>query len=378
MHKAFKFRIYPNRDQDREMRITLESHRRLYNACLEQRKSAYEENGVTVSYYDQSKWFTSQRPMNRWFAKLNFGSAQATIYRLDKAFKAFFRRVKSGAKPGYPRFKAVGRFLSVEFPSYGNGVRIKDGRLYIQHVGKVKIKQHRFIEGKIKTTTIKIENDKWYVIFSCDLGEIQVPASQNPAVGIDVGLKSFLATSDGHHELNPRYLKREVPTLRRAGRAVNRKKKGGNNRKKAVKRLRATHAKIKNLRHDHRHKTALKLCRRYGLIAVEGLNIKGMLRNRWMSRAIADAAWGGFLATLKHKAESAGVSVVEVDPRGTSQMCSGCEREVKKSLSVRTHCCPRCGLVLDRDENAARNILARALLARTGPAGANGKIIAVA
>lgn len=378
MRKAFKFRIYPTRNQERELGIVLETHRRLYNACLEQRKLSYGEDGIAVSFYDQCKWFTNQRLANKWFGRLNASSAQATMRRLDKAFKAFFRRIKSGDKPGYPRFKAAGRFNSIEFPAYGNGICFKDRKLRVQHVGLVKAKQHRETEGKVKTATIKVENDRWYVILSCDLGEIKIPASQNPAVGIDVGLKSFLTTSDGMKEPNPHYLKRELPALRRAGRAVSRKKKGGNNRKKAVKRLRAIYAKVKNLRYDHRHKTSLNLCRRYGLIAVESLNIKGMLRNRWMSRATADAAWGGFLATLKHKAESAGVSVVEIDPRGTSQMCSGCGCEVRKSLAVRIHRCPHCSLVLDRDENAARNILARALLARTEPAGVNGRELSVA
>lgn len=378
MRKSFKFRFYPNRNQERELGIMLESHRRLYNACLEQRKLAYEEDGITVNYYDQAKWFTNQRFVNGWFKKLNASTAQATMRRLDKAFKAFFRRVKSGDKPGYPRFKATHRFNSIEFPNYGDGIRLKDGRLRIQHVGKVKVKQHRAVEDKVKTATLKTEDNKWYVVLSCDLGEVIPSASTGPSIGIDMGLEKFLTTSDGHHEPNPRYLKRELPALRRASRAVSRKKKGGNNRKKAVRHLRATHTKIKNLRHDHKHKTALNLCRRYGLIAVECLNIKGMLRSRWMSQAIADAAWGGFLATLKHKAESTGVSVVEVDPRGTSQMCSGCGCEVRKPLSVRTHRCPHCGLILDRDENAARNILARALLARTGPAGVNGHESSVA
>ena len=378
MRRAFKFRLYPNRDQARELGLMLETHRRLYNACLEQRKSAYEQDKISLGYCDQSSWFKNQRLVNEWFAKLNFSSAQGTMRRLDKSFQSFFRRVKSGGKPGFPRFKAQDRFGSVEFPAYGDGIRLlADGKLRVQHVGQVKCKVHRPVEGEVKTATLKLEGEKWHVILSCDLGEVVVPASNNPPVGIDVGIESFLTTSDGHHEPNPRYLKAELPALRRAGRAVSRKKKGGKNRKKAAKRLRRIYAKVKNLRRDHGHKTALNLCRRYGFIAVERLNIKGMVRNRRLSRAIADVSWGGFLATLGHKAESAGVSVVEVNPRGTSQACSGCGCEVRKVLSVRIHRCPHCGLVLHRDINAARNILSRAL-ARTEPAGANGKTVAVA
>lgn len=378
MRKAFKFRLYPDANQTRELGITLESHRRLYNACLGQRKSAYEEDDISVTYPQQSAWFKNQRYVNKWFAKLNFSSAQATMRRLDKAYVAFFRRTKSGQKPGFPRFKAQGRFKSVEFPAYGNGIKmLSTGKLRVQHVGHIKVKQHRAIEGEIKTVSLKLEDDKWYVVFSCDLGEVRMLPSQNPPVGVDVGIESFLTTSDGQHVPNPNYLKKQLPVIRRVGRFVSRKKMGGKNRKKAVKRLRRLHAKIADLRHDHRHKTSLDLCRRYGLIAVEGLNIEGMLKNRRLSRAIADAAWGGFLLTLKQKAESAGVSVVEVSARGTSQECSGCGAVVLKRLSERTHSCPNCKLVLQRDVNAARVILARAL-ARTGPAGANGRTLAIA
>ena len=378
MRKAFKFRLYPNANQARELSITLESHRRLYNACLNQRILTYKEDGISTTYPQQSAWFKNQRFVNKWFAQLNFSSAQATMRRLDKAYTAFFRRVKSGQKSGFPRFKAQGRFVSVEFPAYGDGIKLlPTGKLRAQHVGHIKVKQHRVIEGDIKTVSLKLENDKWYAVFSCDLGKVEVAPSQCPPVGIDVGIESFLTTSDGHHTPNPRYLKKQLPALRRAGRSVSHKKKGGKNHKKAVKKLRRLHAKTANLRRDHQHKTSLDLCRRYGLIAVEGLNIKGMLKNRRLSRAIADAAWGGFLATLQRKAESAGVAVVKVSARGTSQECSGCGAVVPKKLSVRVHRCPHCGLSLHRDVNAARVILARAL-ARTGPAGASGQTLAVA
>lgn len=369
MRKAFKFRLYPNRDQGRELGITLETHRRLWNACLSQRKAAYEEDKISLGYCHQSGWFTNQRIINPWFARLNFSSAQATMRRLDKAFQAFFRRLKAGERPGYPRFRTEGRFDSIEFPAYGDGIRLKEGKLRIQHVGQVKIKQHRATEGTIKTAVLKREADKWYVVFSCDLGEIKVAPSVNAPVGIDVGIESFFATSDGQHEPNPAYLKAELPAFRRVGRAISRKKKGGKNRRKAVRILRQLHARVKNLRQEHRHQVSLKLIRRYGLIAVEHLNIRGMLRNHRLSRAIADAAWGGFIATLKHKAEKAGVCMMEVNAYGTSQACSACGQAVEKALSQRWHFCD-CGCSLHRDVNAARNILNLAL-ARMEPVGAN-------
>ncbi len=377
MRRGYKFRLYPSRDQGRELAMMLETHRRLYNACLWQRKAAFAEDGVRIDYGFQSGWFKNQRVVNAWFARLNFSSAQATMRRLDRSFQAFFRRLKQGKTPGYPRFKSSSRFGAIEFPAYGDGIKLTaSGKLRVQHVGLVKVKLHRPLEGRIKTVTLTHEAEKWYAVFSCDLGAIAVAASPNPPVGIDVGLESFFTTSDGHHEPNPRYLKTTLPALRRQARAVSRKHKGGKNRTKAVKALGRLYARVRNVRTEHRHKVALGLCRRYGLIAVERLNIVGMLRSRRFSRAIADAAWGGFLVTLRYKAESAGVEVVEVDARGTSQACSNCGRVVEKPLRQRVHSC-ECGCTLHRDVNAARNILGVAL-ARTGPAGANSKIIAVA
>jgi putative transposase len=225
------------------------------------------------------------------------------------------------------------------------------------------------VEGQIKTVTLKREAGKWYAVFSCVLPDVPMVDSGKPAAGIDVGLESFLTTSDGEREPNPGYLKEALPGLRRASRAVARKKKGGSNRRKAVRRLARTHARVRSLRREHHHQVALKLVRRYGFIAAESLNVQGMLRNGRLSRAIADAGWAGFLLTLRGTAESAGVRFVEVDPRGTSQQCV-CGQEVRKDLSVRWHDCSACGLSLHRDHVSARVILERGL-AWTKPVGVN-------
>jgi putative transposase len=368
VRRAFKFRLFTNRNQDRELAAMLETHRRLYNSCLDERKTRYEAEKVTVRYGEQSARFKAERATNPYYARLNFSSAQATMRRLEKSFANFFRRVKTGEKPGYPRFKGRDFFNSIEFPSYGNGIRLNDTKLRVQHVGMIRVKLHRPIEGEVKTVTLKREAGKWYAVFSCDLGDVLVTPSLLPPVGIDVGLKSFLSKSDGSKpEPNPRYQKTALPELRRQGRAVARKRKGGKNRRKAVKKLAKIHARVKNLRRDHHHKVALKLVRRYGFIAVESLSIKNMLKNDRLARAISDVAWGNFLLTLRAKAESAGVAYVEVNARGTSQECPDCGRVVRKDLSQRWHSC-ECGCSLDRDEASARVILARGLLARTGPA----------
>jgi putative transposase len=373
MYRTFKFRLYPNTNQKRELEIALETHRRLYNLCLKQREDSYQLYKKNITFFDQVAQLKNLRKENKYVKRINSTSAASTIQRVDKTYSAFFRRIKTNRKAGRPRFKSPSQFNSFSYPSYGNGIHLKNNKLKLQHIGTIRCKFHRPIDGTIKSTIIKRENDKWFVIFLCDLGNIQVEPSTNPAVGIDVGLENFLTTSDGKTIKNPRFFKRALPELKKRRRSVARKKEGGKNKQKAWKTLQKLNTHVKNQRHDHRHKTALSLIRCYGLIAVENLNIQSMCRDPRFSQAITDAAWGSFLVTLRHKAERAGVVVVEVDAYGTSQECSGCGQEVLKDLYARKHNCPHCGLSLHRDVNAARNILARALQVRTGPVGVNGK-----
>ena len=368
MRRAFKFRLYPSANQERELGIMVETHRRLYNAALEQRKLAYETRGISLNYYAQANQLKDLREDDPYQARTNFSSEQATLRRLDTSYQNFFRRCKQGSRaPGFPRFKGRDHFDSVTFPTYGDGIRLNDNRLRVQHVGTIRTKVHRTVEGTVKTAAIKREADKWFVVLSCDLGSVVVPPSTLPAGGIDVGLEAFLTTSDGQRIENPRYLKAEIPKLRRLQRATSRKKRGGRNRRKASRRVRVLHARVRNLRHEHHHQTALFLIRLYGLIGVEGLRVSNMLKNHSLARAISDAGWAGFVNVLRCKAERAGAEVVAVNPAWTSQECSGCGVVVAKELAERWHTCPHCGLSLHRDENAARNILARVLLARTGP-----------
>jgi putative transposase len=371
MRRAYVYRLYPGSDQQRELDAMCSTHRRLYNTCLDYRQLAYDLDGATITYADCSRWFTHQRKIDPFYARLNFSSAQATMRRLDKAFQAFFRRVKAGEKPGYPRFKGRDRFHSVEFPAYGDGIRLIGAKLRVQHVGMIKIKIHRAIEGQVKTVTLKREAGNWYAIFSCELPDVPIRPNDRPPVGIDVGLESFLTTSDGDHEPNPRYLKTALPALRRCQRSHARKVKGSRNRQKSKRQLAKIHARVRRLRKEHHHQVALKVVRRYGFIAAERLEIQGMLRSGRLARSIADAGWDGFLRTLQCKAESAGIAYVPVDPRGTSQRCSQCSHVVSKTLWDRWHACPDCGLSLDRDENSAREILRLGLLAWTGPVGRN-------
>jgi len=225
VRKAFKYRLYPNRAQTEALDAMLETHRRLYNSALEERRDAYDYEQRTISYGEQSSKLKETRKVDPYLAKTNFSSTQATLRRLDRSFKAFFRRARNGERAGYPRFKGKDHFKLVEFPSYGDGCRLKEGgRLYVQHIGHIKVKLHRPVEGKIRTISVKKSCGRWYVIFCCNALEASEPKGDGEAVGIDLGLKSFLATSDGEAVEPPRYFRRAQKTLRRAQRSLARRK----------------------------------------------------------------------------------------------------------------------------------------------------------
>ena len=355
MRKAFLYRLYINKTQSDKLDSLLNIARELYNTALQERRDAWKYQHKSLNYYDQANELKELRREIPEIAQLNYSATQDMLRRLDKSFKAFFRRVKAGEKAGFPRFKGYDRFNSITFPTYGDGIKIKDNRLYIQNVGLVKIKMHRVLEGEINTVTIKRECGKWYVVFS-DTVEIEPLPVSDRAVGIDVGLESFAVTSDGEYIENPRYLRGAEAILRVSQRSVSRKKKGGSNRRKAVKLLAKNHLKVKRQRADFAHKVADNLVKNYGRIAVEDLRIKNMVRNHHLARSISDAGWGQFVNILSYKAEYAGREFAQVNPNGTSQICSGCGATVKKSLSTRVHNCPACGLSLNRDFNAALNI----------------------
>src|SRR5215212_5401658 len=234
MRRAYKFRLFTNCSQERALDAMLERHRRLYNLALRERRDVYEAEKRSVSYGEQSARYRESRRVLPGFAALNFSSAQATLRRLDKAFKAFFRRAHSGECPGYPRFKPEGRFRTVEFPSYGDGCRLKEnGRLYIQHIGHIKVKLHRAIEGTIKTVSVKRSCGKWYVVFSCALGDAPEPDGDGSEVGIDLGLKSFLVTSDAVSVEPPR----STAMLRRSSGRPNVRSRGNGRALPAAARL---------------------------------------------------------------------------------------------------------------------------------------------
>lgn len=364
MRKTFKYRLYPTGNQEQALGAQLGEACRLYNAALQERRDAYWQAGISLSYYDQANQLKDIRAEDA-CSLANFSCTQDVLRRVDKTFKAFFGRVQRGKTPGYPRFKPRSRYDSITFPSYGDGVRLRDnGKLYVQGVGEVKVKLHRPVAGRIKTVTVKREAGRWYVCFSVEA--VAAPdASIYDDIGIDVGLSSFAVLSDGTVIDNPRPYRQAQVKLRIAQRRVARRKRGSKGRRKAVQLLQRAHARVRNTRRNFHHQTARSLVDRYSVIFVENLNIKGMARGM-LAKSVSDAAWGGFLQILRDKAEEAGRVVLGVNPRGTSQTCT-CGAPVPKTLSQRWHECLDCGLSLARDHVSALLIkgLGRSLVGLT-------------
>jgi len=379
MIRTYQYRLYPTNAQARTLDFLLWQGRNVYNAALEQRITVYQETGKGVTYPQQWTHFRDQRRENPdTLGQINATSMQQLLRRLDKTFGAFFRRVQAGEKPGYPRFKGRHRFNSLEY-RYGDGCKLRfDDRdralFYVQNVGEVKVKYHRPLpdDAGIKHVILKRRNRKWYVCLQLELPDPVVAQHPGPAVGVDMGLHSLLALSDGATVDNPRWLRWSLAQLRVAQRRLSRRKKGSHRRRKAAEQVARLHERIANQRRDFWHKLTRELTATYSVIALEDLTLRFMTVNHHLALSAHDAGLGEFQQLLEYKAESAGTEVVTVNPAYTSQVCSGCGALVEKDLRVRVHICPHCGLTLDRDVNAARNILSLAVeSARTGRSGAN-------
>ena len=356
----FKYRLYPSSKQIGLLNGQLFEACRLYNAALQERKDCYAKTGRSISYGEQSGYLKGISADGD-SSLANFSCSQRVLKRLDKAYKAFFSRIKKGGKAGFPRFKSARRFDSIDF-TFGDGCGItKDKKVRTQGIGCIKVKWHRPTTGNIKAVSIKRKAGRWYVSFAVDCQSAPLPKIEK-AVGIDVGLEHFLVTSDAEFIANPRYYRKGQASLRVSARSVARKKKGSKSRRKAVVVLQGRHEHVANQRLDFQHKLSRNLVDRYGKIAVEDLNIKG-LSGGMLAKSVHDAGWSQFLNFVSYKAEEAGRDFVKVNPRGTSQECL-CGKPVKKDLSVRIHHCVHCGLTAPRDFVSACLILNRA---RTGP-----------
>src|SRR6266516_4974754 len=377
MRKAFKYRLYPTKATEQQLFWTLTRCRELYNAALTERRDAYKDAGKSVSYYDQQNDLPEiKAEIRQEYQDVAAHVLQDVLRRLDKAFQHFFRRCKTGNNPGFPRFQGRNRYDSFTYPD-GAGWKFDGQYLHLTKIGKAKVKLHRPIAGKIKTVTIKRDVDEWYVTFSCEVDEPEKLPLSYEDVGIDLGVTHLATLSNGEMIEHPRYYRKAQKTLEQRHQALSRKKRGSHRREKARTPVAKAHRKIARQRRDFHHKAAKKLVQRYQVIVFEDIQISHLTRkpkpkrdeNRkylpngaaakgGLNKSMLDAGWGIFVSICTVKAVWAGRTIITVNPKFTSQVCSQCGQVKKKDLSERWHSCD-CGAELDRDVNAAINILER-------------------
>ena len=384
MRSAYQYRLRLNKSQAIQLEKWLEMLRCQYNFLLADRLSWYEQNRCPINacplvchlpelrnnpgYYSQKRTLPKLKQDRPWYGEIHSHVLQDCVKRVDLAFKRYLKWDCNGKRSGKPRFKGKGRYRSLTFPSLGKNP-ISGNLLKLPKFGQVKMIYHRSIPDgfKVKTATITRKADGYYVTLSIQDETVPnimpIDKVSNP-IGIDMGLKSFLVKSDGTEVPIPQYYRKAQKRLKKIQKAVSRTKKGSNNRKKAVLKLGKAHKKVADTRKYFHFKTAKELLDNHDLVAHEKLNIKGLAKTK-MAKSVLDAGWGQFLSILSTKAVrvawptalNAGLLTKAVNPRNTSQNCSNCGKKVPKKLKDRTHFCPHCGYVADRDVNAAKNIL---------------------
>ncbi len=406
MRQAYKYRLYPNQTTEQQLRFVLNRCRELYNAALSERKDAYQQYQRTtviagqertvaammvagrsvksISFYGQKRDLVEIKQERSEYQEIASHVLQDVLNRLDKAFSAFFRRIRNGETPGYPRFKGRNRYDSFTYPdSAGWRLTVEErreklkGTLHLSRIGSINVNLHRPIEGRIKTVTIKREVDQWYVVFSCEVeAPEKLPVSYED-VGIDLGVTHLATLSTGEMIEHPRYYRKAQKTLEKRQQSLTRKRKGSHRRERAKRLIGKAHRKIARQRRDFLHKASHKLVQRYQVLVFEDLHISNLTRRPkpkqdekgtylpngaaakgGLNTSILDAGWGMFVGMCAVKAAEAGRTLLKVDPKFTSQICSRCGQVRKKDLSERWHQCD-CGAELDRDVNAAINILDR-------------------
>jgi putative transposase len=361
MRKTFKYRLYPTKHQQRLLDSQLEECCWLYNHLLAARRDAWEQRQESVRLYDQQATLPTLKAERPALGAIQSQVLQNVAVRIDLAFQAFFRRVRTGETPGYPRFRSKGRYASITYPQVPVGCKldVEARRLRLYGVGEVKILLHRAIEGMPKTATIsRSSTGKWSVCFSCECAEPAPLPGTGRQVGIDVGLKTFAALSTGDVVASPRFFRCEEKALAKAQRRLSKEEKGTPERARRRKIVARVHERIVWRRSDFTHQHSRRIVNTFDLIAVEDLSINRMTHNHCLAKSIHDAAWNQFASLLAYKAAWAGRKVVAVNPAYTSQDCSGCGHRQPLSLADRTYTCSCCGAILDRDLNAAKNILA--------------------
>jgi len=354
-NRMFRYRLYPSKPQSETLETQLELCRQTHNWLLASCKGTYEETGKTLSQFDLNKNLTRLKNQRPEITQVYSQVLQNISKRIRDGYTNFHARRRAGLKAGLPRFKKYGRYKSITYPQ--SGFKVEDGKLHLSKIGNIKIRLHRPVEGEVKTLTVKRHpSGKWFACFSC-IVEVEPREKPFEDVGIDVGLNSYAVLSDGTRIENPRFYRKSEKRLAHLQRKLSRKKRGSNNRNKVRLKVARLHEHIENQRTDFLHKASRQIADAYEAVYVEDLKIGNLVRNRCLAKSICDAGWGRFIGMIAYKEEESGGQLIQVNPRNTTQNCSRCGNYVEKSLSDRMHECPYCGLVMDRDLNASKNVL---------------------
>ena len=356
--RTYEYRARPNKEQEAKLMAVLIASRRLYNDCLQELVEHYKATGKHMNLFEQDKRHGAKEHPD-----LAAIVVDTTLKRLHRSFANFFRGRKENQRIGFPRFKSADAWNIIQFRDAANcldGSYLKMPKIC---GGRLRCNVHCPLEGGFRFARLVLRPSGWYVQCVTDYDGVRL-APSGRAIGLDMGITYLVADSDGGFVKNPKSFRTSAGKLAAAQKRLAKCKKGGHRRYKAKKQVARVHERIANRRRDKLHKVSRSYVNRYGLIAIENLKPANMVRNHLLALSISDASWGLLRFFLAYKAESAGREFVVVPPHYTSQKCSRCKELVQKSLSVRTHVCPHCGYVADRDTNAAENILK---LARTEP-----------
>jgi putative transposase len=356
---TYRYRLLPLKSQHRALERLCAAQRELYNAALEERIDCYRKTGKTRTYIDQCRALTACRRELPEMGALPANLQRWTLKRMDDAFQGYFHRLKArSGKAGFPRFRGKERWEAFGFNEF-SGIQFDGKRLRFAGMpGGIKLHLHRPLpdDADIRSCVFRRDGSGWFICLQIKI-EVAEKRSVASAVGVDLGLKVFAWCSDNVVIPNPRIARRAEKELRRRQRALARCKRGSLRRHKVRAQVARLHRKIADTRNTWLHQKSAELVKRADVIVVEDLNVSNMLRHPTLARSIADASWSRFVSMLAYKAEKAGGHLIRVDPRNTSQECSGCHELVPKLLAVRTHACPSCGLHIPRDYNSSLNIL---------------------